>query len=118
MSGNDKKKGHEVTCPAEEGCGLTKTEIRRSHAIGLLYPALYPRPILLVLVLLAKLLLCESLSHMTQLPLTELVTLGELIIVFYLTEYTITYKKVAIQFLAKLRLDEYSLKYVAIRSLI
>ncbi len=26
MSGNDKKKGPEVACPAEDGCGLTKTE--------------------------------------------------------------------------------------------
>jgi hypothetical protein len=26
MSGNDKRKGPEVACPAEEGCGLTKTE--------------------------------------------------------------------------------------------
>jgi hypothetical protein len=25
MSGNDRKKGHEVACPAEDGC-LTKTE--------------------------------------------------------------------------------------------
>jgi hypothetical protein len=26
MSGNDRKKGPEVACPAEEGCDLTKTE--------------------------------------------------------------------------------------------
>lgn len=26
MTGNDKKKGHEVACSAEDGCGLTKTE--------------------------------------------------------------------------------------------
>jgi len=26
MGGNDKKKGPEVACPAEEGCSLTKTE--------------------------------------------------------------------------------------------
>lgn len=26
MSGSDKKKGHEVACPVEEGCGITKTD--------------------------------------------------------------------------------------------